>query len=165
MEEELMFNIDAINPHQPKAVVYSSDNKERCVIQLGRSIHLWHIDLVLAAYRLYWTGEGKRDASLNEEDGITYIAPPGVKDTSKDMTTLAKRIINAVCRNGRYDQPNLLRKINDGRYILLKRDFKKDVEIYVSGGYENPYFFVRRIDSADVIQNFNRFEDAMAYSH
>lgn len=164
MEEELMFNIDAINPHKPKAIVYNSDNKERCVINLGTAIHRWHIDLVLAAYRLYWTGEGKRDASLNAEDGITYIQPAGITNSSKDMMDLAKRIIHAVCRNGQYDQPNMLRKINEGRYTLLKRDRKRDVEIYVSGGYEKPYYFIRRIGSNDVLDNFSNFDDALAFA-
>lgn len=163
MEEELMFNINALNLNAPKAIVYGADMSERCIITLSQSIHLWHIDLVLAAYRIYWTGMGKRDPELNKEDGIKFIPIPGTNNSKQDMVRISQRIIDAVCRNGRYDQPNLLRKLNDGRYTLLKRFYDRDMEVYVSGGYTNPYFFIRRIGNNDVVKSFDSYTDAIDY--
>lgn len=162
MEEDLMFNIEALDPRTPTAVVYGADNKPRCKIKLGQSIHLWHIDMVLAAYRLYWTADGKRDPNLNDRDGIEYVATTvNMTDVRKDMMNVSKRIIDAVCRNGRYDQPNLLRKINVGRYTLLRRELRKDIELYVSGGYEKPYYFTRRIGSTDVLEHYDNYDKAL----
>jgi hypothetical protein len=160
MEDQLMFNINAMDINHPVARVYDAERRVRCEITLGNSVHLWHMDLLLSAYRLYWTGVGIRDASLNAVDGITYIYPEDGRDRSEDMKSLAKAIIDRVCQNKNPDRPRLLEKMDKNRFVLLTRNPANNTEIFTSGGYDSPYFFTRR--HGDSLGRFDTFEKAFA---
>lgn len=160
MEEQLMFNISAMDINHPIARVYDNFRRVRCEIDLGNSVHLWHMDLLLSAYRLYWTGVGIRDKGLNEADGITYIYPEDGRDMQEDMKNLAKAIIDRVCQNNNPDRPRLLEKMDKNRFVLLTHNRKNNTEIFTSGGYDNPYFFTRR--KGDSLGRFDSFEKAYA---
>lgn len=159
MENELLFNINALNPRKPVARVFDSERRVRCEIELGQAVHLWSLDLVMAAHRLYWTGMGLRDSHLNPTDGLTYHYPEDGRDKAEDMKALAKEMLNRVCRNNDPDRPRMLQKMEEQRFVLLTR--KADgTEVYVSGSYAKPYFFTRF--KGDNTGRYATFEDAVA---
>lgn len=153
------FKINALDINNPKAIVYDGDDRERLIIELSQNIHLWHIEMVLAAYRIYWTAEGLRDTALNDRTSVFIEIPD--EDNEADMIFLSKALIDSVCKNGTNDQPNLLRKVNEGRYTLLRRI--DGLEYYVSGGYNYPYYFVRKVRDSEVLQRFADFDDALKF--
>lgn len=158
MEKDLLFNINALNPRQPVARVFDSERRVRCEILLGQAVHLWHLDLVTAAHRLYWTGEGLRERHLNPVDGLTYHYPEDGRDEAQDMKDLALAMLNRVCRIEDPTRPRMLQKMEEQRFVLLTR--KPDgTEVYVSGSYTKPHFFTRL--NGDNTGRFKSYEDAV----
>lgn len=159
MENDLLFNINALNPHKPVARVFDSERRIRCEIELGQAVHLWHLDLVTAAHRLYWTGAQLRDSYLNPADGLSYYYPEDGRDANADMCFLAKEILRRVCRNNDPDRPRMLQKLEEQRFVLLTRKLD-GTEVYVSGSYTNPHFFTRLDGNNN--GRFKTFEEAIA---
>lgn len=160
MKEELMFNINAMDINNPLAKVFDAERRSRCAIKLGTSVHLWHLDIVVGAYRLYWTAKGYRDPSFNVADGVTYYAVEDGRDEVQEMLRVSKEIIERVCRSNDTDRPNLLKKLEENRYVLLKRNNANGNEIITSGGFERPKFFIRH--NGDIKDRYRTFEDAVA---
>lgn len=160
MKEELMFNINAMDINNPLAKVFDAERRTRCGIKLGTSLHLWHLDIVVGAYRLYWTAKGYRDPSFNEIDGVVYYAVEDGRDEVQEMLHVSKEIIKRVCRTNDADRPNLLKKLEENRYVLLRRNDATGNEIITSGGFDKPKFFIRH--NGDIKDRYRTFEEAVA---
>lgn len=142
------------------ATIFDKTDAPRLTIRLGEAVHLWHIDLVLGAYRLYWEAEGIRGVHLNKAEGVLYNDNIRYEDQANCKKEVAKGIIDLVCRTNDPKQPNILKKLNENRYVYICSTEDRNSDVYIAGGLEKPYFFVRRRGTGEVIGRFGDLKAA-----
>lgn len=160
METQIKVEIGSPVQGQYVATIFDQNDSPRMTIRLGDAVHLWHIDLVLGAYRLYWEAMGVRSEHLNVADGITFN--PNVRAESQNVAKaeIAKALIDLVCRTNDPNQPNILRKLNENRYVYICSTNDRNADVYIAGGISSPYFFVRKRGTGEVIGRFDNVKSA-----